>query len=1379
MANDSERFFYLEIYVKAGNPNLLTGLDRWLHLGLISDRQVLHLSRKYLTCPVPQVNKVSKAPKNDKCPEILATATIIETKPHIISQIWQAFLDELSIRWLLFLGIFLVVISSGVLAATQWHNFPVTGQYTILWLYTLGFWGIAFWSNKQNNLQLTSRTLKNLAILLIPINFWAISSFNLISNFWGSILAAIATISLAIIGYWQCRERNVGFWFLPLFLLLSYFHLGWGSTSFPLIAVYLGIVSIIVLYCLPFFKRQNIFQIDNLLVLLSGWLILLIRAIVIDTNSVAEVSLAIALAAWLLATVYLDREKKLLNITTESPIDQSEIIATAFFNKVFQIFCTIIMVVTWLISLLVGIFDTELLLWQTTAINGLAIHLFSQRLRLYWRKRDLTAIFLIGLQSLLVGKELIPDAIKATGIALAIKISNTQYLPESVFSVTLFPYVILFVLVASWLYRQEKPHLALYCELLTLVLGIVLTSLSWFNPTWRSLNLGLSALTLSYVAYIRSPQRVTLIYLSHCLGIFTVISIVSLLLLNLSHMAWGIFLLFLAIAEWGILIFQQSQPTYKIVTSQYSRSWYQSCWYFGLLLSGVSYVLLLSGVQQHSTLTGSIGGLSWLLIPFALTIFAKYTRSIRYRRLAISLSCVALMSAQILTVTHFPTRTVGLALATSLMLVNAHYLRKTIVAVIHLGLALGLVSSLLWEFVTGSNWLIVGAIAVISLHRIRLYFLQQIATPRLDYISQRVAKGILGVGAEVNNYKLSRKYIQAVDYWAIAITAIALTVITLKYFDVAINNNLLPINAGHSLITGILIGGATYVRYQHSSPINEERDTEEEQNALLEPQTDISRIYGSNLAIYSLGWIVELSVFSLIILLGGIKIAIATANIILGLISLWLITQLRSSASARLASLSHLTILYALLGIGWRLFYFNSYTGLITLGAALIGIGISKYRVQHQKTIAYLSLAGVSLGIYELVIYQMSRSPGGSIADGFTILSLVAAALAFTYRLTAWWWRKHNRKDVMLCPCGTPVSNAGAGHTSPGGNLQGQPLACTVRQLLFNLSLATIIVTAHFHWAIASIFKIIAAAIAIETATPRLTIVSIAISFLLGSYALIQGRDNSQSKKSANDWWVYVGLVEITATLVYSRLIIDKLSLFDPWRVVFTCAIALIIYQLPWQNFGWRTTPWQRTALVIPALMALVTAETISYFSLLVTAAFYLRIAYYQKNLRWSYISLGFINWGVMRFIWQYNSEAIWFAAVFSLSLLYIAQFDPDIQHNRQQRHHLRLFASGILCLVALFYQDTGIIPSVISLAIILAGLGLRVRAFLYVGTITFVLTIIYQLIILVFTYSILKWIFGLLTGTIAIAIAANFESKRNNFSDRLQTYTNKLKQWQ
>ena len=345
-----------------------------------------------------------------------------------------------------------------------------------------------------------------------------------------------------------------------------------------------------------------------------------------------------------------------------------------------------------------------------------------------------------------------------------------------------------------------------------------------------------------------------------------------------------------------------------------------------------------------------------------------------------------------------------------------------------------------------------------------------------------------------------------------------------------------------------------------------------------------------------------------------------------------------SKSSGVNLNLTYIPLIYAALAVFWRFNFYHTYTGIITLGAAFILINTPQLNRQLNLFTNYLGFTGISLGIYEIVIYQMQQSSGSSAADGLTILSLVAAAIAFSYRLGAWWYRQRQ-------------------HTA-----------------IFGFSLSKIILVAHIHWAISSVFKIIAASIAIETTTPRLTPLSIATSLCLGAYAVIQGKDRDLDTTSdkANDWWVYVGLVEIIATLVYSRLIINRLSFFDPWRIIFTCAIALLIYQIPWQNLGWRVTPWQRAAAISPALMALVTAENISYLSLFATAAFYLRITFYQKNIRWSYISLGFINWGIIRLVWQFNTEAIALAGIISLSILYIAQYDPYFKSQYTKRHWLR-----------------------------------------------------------------------------------------------------------
>lgn len=1300
----------LEVYVKANQPDLLKGLDKWLELNLITQAQVRKISRKYLSCNLPEI-EVVKATKNVQ-KNISKTVTItdislpqVASKSNLISQLWQGFLDELSIRWLLFLGIFLVIISSGVLVASQWDNFPRFGQYLILLIYTLGFWGIGLWSSKQENLKLTSQTLSAIATLLVPINFWAISRFNLGNNILEWITIIIALIALTTSIYWQSlfKQQEINRLFFPLFLFLSYLHLGWQFSNFSLVAIYVGIVAISIIYS-KFLLPQEQYSLPNLLFLLAAWSLLLFRGILTrltEQNLIYDHGLAIALWGWLLGTIYLNQAKR-------QPGKEEN--AT---NNFFQLISIILLCLAWIISIWGGMLQSELFFWQTVGISALAIHLFSQKLTHNWRKRDLTAIFLIGLQTLYISKELIPDNFRTTALNLSIAISKTEYFPESVFSVTLFPYVILFIWIATWLYRRQQRELAIYGEFLTLILGILLTYLSLSNPTWRSLNLLLSTLTLGYVAWIRQPKRIELIYLTHLLGLITIMNGISVIFPNLNPGVWASILVCFMAGEWGIYIHYAKQPKINFKSNFIARI-QESYWYFGLILGANAYICLLLQISANSNPTNFYWGLIWLITPGMLTLIAKYTHKIQQRRLATYLSCLTLIAAQLLVVVQPETRFIGLTFALGLMLANAFHLRRITVTVIHLGFILSLIASLLNTFINNWNWLIVGALTILGLYQFRQYLLQAIDTPKFSYISQRNAQGILGVGREEQNFKLIEKYIKAAEYWVIALITVEITLLSLIYPNLA-QFDYYP----QYLLTTVLIFGAIIWRYGKQP---------------------------SNHVLFSLVWLGELLTAGIILPLGGNNLTLAIANIILGLLALgligWLAIKFPVWDELNLLSIS---LIYGGLGIIWRIPYFNAYTGLLTLGVAMILINTKQNNKNTGLVINYLAFAGITLGIYEIVIYQMQQSSGESIADGITILALVAAAIAFIYRLGAWLYRQRHQTTLL------------------------------------NLSLPRVILIAHFHWAVSSILKIIAASIAIESATSRLTPLSIATSFCLGAYALIQGKDkdSEDTPSNNNDWWVYVGLVEIAATLVYSRLIITQLSLFDPWRVIFTCAVALAIYQIPWRNLGWRATPWQRTALITPALMALVTAEDISYLSLIVTAIFYLRIAYYQKNIRWSYISLGFINWGVIRIVWQYNTEFIWLAGIISLSILYIAQFDPYLKSHRQQRHYLRLAGSSIICIAALFYQDLGIIPSVISFSLIFLGLGLKIRAFLFTGTITLIVTAIYQLIILVLTYSFLKWILGLLAGICSIVIAASFEKQRDLLNYHVQNYGGKLKNWQ
>ncbi|MEL6927353.1 MAG: hypothetical protein AAFO95_01810 [Cyanobacteria bacterium J06600_6] len=1335
----------IEAQVRADRSELLLGLEAWLQLGLISQAQVKKIARHNLCCPLPTVEPIpseATAVTETSTTPLLTAAT---PAPSLWQSVWQSFLDELSIRWLLFLGIFLVIVSSGGLAASQWQNFPDYAQYLILWLYSLGFWGIAFWTGKQSDLKLTAQTLRAIATLLMPINFWAISYLGLLLKpvGWGIVALAVITLSATryLVSPKQGKHLASG-----LFLLLSYLHLGWQVSNLPLFAIYGGIMAIIGLHYQKFVSKRK-YPLVDLLYLLAAWLTLLVRELITVAN-LPDYSLAIALFAWTICTIYLYRVRQTKLVALQH---KSLAIVNALVGKVIKILAGILLMLSWWASLRGGIVQSELFFWQNVAIGGLAIQLFWQRLILNWRKLDLTAIFWLGLQTLYLSKELIPDRWRSQALDLSIEVSNSTHFPESVLGVSLFPYLILFVFVASWLYRRQKKQLGLYTEYLTLLLGIGFTCLSYVNPTWRSLNFLFSTLTLGYVASIRMPIRSSLVYAAHLLGLITIVQAIALILPNLNSNWWGAILLLLMVANWGVyLVLKPSK--FKPMSGLIARS----CWYAGLLLSAISYTCFLAEPQR------SAWGLVWLITPVTATLVSRYTHKIEQRRLATVISCLALVAAQLLVYDWQWTRIISLAIATVLMLPNAFNLRRLSITLIHLGLAIALFANLFTLFVEPHfdnypQWLLISSLAIVLLYRLRLTLLKIRNTPRFGYISQRSAYGILGVGRETTNFKLVDKYIKATNYWAIALIILELPMISLPYFwlsNLAIDGRFFTYLFATALLTWILIW-----RYRS--------DAEE------------SEAQPNNLVLYTLTWLVGILAIGLVRIVSSSTLIFASSNILLGfaaLIAMVLLVQ--SNTAWRRLDLAFVPLIYAALAIFWRLSHFNAYTGLLTLGTAIIMLSVRPQNRQTEKVIKYLGLTAISAGIYELVIYQMQSASGGSAADALTILSLVAAAIAFSYRLTVYWYAKQT----------TPT--------------------------IFNLSLAKLTLIAHFHWAISSIFKVVAAGIAIESNTPRLTLVSIATSICLGAYAVIQGRSypielapNVASKQDAentkqeeniarqSDWWVYVGLVEIAATLVYSRLIIARLSLFDPWRILITCAIALLIYQIPWHNFGWRSTPWQRTAIAMPALMALVMAEDISYFSLLITALFYLRIAYAQHNIRWSYISLGLVNWLVLRAtqrglggfpherllqeaIVEYSFGSIWISAVVCCSLLYLAQFDPYLQSQRHQRHYLRLAGSSILCLTTLF-QQPGILPGIIALGLILLGLGLRIRAFLFIGTVTFVLTVLHQLIVLVSTYSFLKRVVGLLTGISLIAIAAGFEKKRDSFLRKFRIYQSKLQNWQ
>lgn len=1289
MSSQPDPVLRIELSVKASHPQLLEGIDVWLRLGLINQAQVKKLSQTYLTCliPVPVATQIVALPSDIDWESDIQGAEIPTPSP--VALMWQSLWDELSVRWLLFLGVFLVVVSSGVLAATQWQNFPVVAQYGVLWAYTVIFWGGSVWALQQRNLQLTAQTLRLITLLLMPVNFWAMDSFGLWRNplEWVVIAFAAVTLTTITLLHQELRNHHLIASNATLILGLSYLHWGWHWLGFPVIAVYLGAVGTALLLpritnpqSLTAPQEEQVNLSIGSSIVIYALTVLLGRAIFVVNLPITQFGLAIGICGWLFARL--------------SPTNDAPKVAS-FKSRIWELTGAGLLLVGWLVSV------SEKLPWQAAAVSGLGLLFCASRLRREWRRRDLLLIFLIGLQGMVLLWRLIPAGLRKDAIAFFSQLLNAQSVPWAFTSIGLFPYLIAMIVLIDWLYRASRPQLGRFGERLTFSLGAVLTVVSLANPVLRAINLVLSTITLAYVTFRWLPTRRGLVYLTHVTGLLAFISIIDWQLPSLNQQTWAAILLSIMVIEWGFSSIKHTSLGRLFNINSRLSIWLESSWYLGFVLSGISYALLFNYVYPNGIYPPSLSDQSvllWLLTPLALTLVGSFSQEVQQKQ-SVVFSIVALGMAQILTIVLPGTRLVSLGIATGLMLVNTRYRKQLDAAVISVGFGLTLVGMLLWEGIPGLpklsaiDWVLVNAITIIIL-----------------WLSHSLLQQRLGT--------LAALYAQALDNWAIGLSGVELVMLTLQNVG-----SYLGFTSPDSkyLAASVLIAVALVYRCWRQP---------------------------NNIKVYSFSWAVEIIVAEAILLTDGKVLDLAVANIILGLITLFISDAwaIRYRRPIPLSSVEILPLFYALLGIGLRVSYFSNWTGLLTLGASLVGIGVGRRRVEW-KPLTYLSLAGITVAWYELVIYQLIQAKGGGFADALTILASVATASAICYRLLAWFWQLRSRESLL------------------------------------SLSLAEIKFTAHLHWLIGSLLMVVAVQSAIET-PPKLTAIGIILSLILAIYALLQGRYQEISTEKNNNYlWVYLGLLEIAGTVFYARIIWIELSGLDPHFSTIAYLLAYAMHQMSWQRWGWRRTPWRLAAIVFPLLTVLATASVISDIGLLGVAAFYIWVSQLRSNFRFTYISVALIDWAIVRWFDRINlTDSLWYTIVVSLSLLYVAQFDPELKHpeKRQLRHYLRLTGSGAISLVALFnHQDTGFIPGIISFITIFAGLILRIRAFLFVGTATFLLTAFYQLVILISRYPFIKWVVGLISGIIFIGMAANFETRREQIKAVLRNGSHQLGEWE
>jgi len=1455
------------IRVRASHPSLLQGLEQWLQLGLVEESQVKQLCRENLSCVMPIL---TTAPTREPLPDPISsqpppppalpsrrpeaprrippqppTSPRRQETPSQFGQMLQSLMAELSVLWLLLLGVFMVVISSGVLAANFWEKFSSAGQYGVLWLYTLAFWGASFWSSQQPGLRLTSQALRLVTLLLVPMNFLGMDSLGLWRNPLDWLIVVVAALSLTAVTVQLFRGRYGGTGpagfsqSLPNHLGLSYLHWGWAIGGFPLLATYLGVVgtTLISLSRVPEgagqegeSRRERLAPFSlNEAIVVYGLVILLVRAIFIAQVEISQLGLAVGICGWLASW------------QTRQSVSLWQRIGGS------------LLLLGWLLS--VG--ETP---WQALAVSGLSLLFFARRIGYSWRKFDLAAALLIGLQGLWLAWRLLPDTFRQGAITLGTGLTGAEATPWALLSLVFFPYLVLILFLTDWFSQLGKRELASFTGSIALFWGTTLTFCSLVNPALRTLNLAASTLALVIFSQrqvkLASLQEISrrflsLAYLTHLAGLLTLILAIDWGWPRLSWAVWGVILIMLAVLELAFSVKQPFPPTSLL------HLLHHTTWQLGLILAGLSYSLFVLNqgavfAQLTSVLERPLMGLEWGLVwglaPLALT--GVGTWNLARREVASWLSIDALALWQWLILTARPPQglepgiaSISLGIATGLMFVNSRNLEQVAAAAITVGFGLSWLALCLWDGSFGwalrqeASWLLAGVITATSLWILRqclralpnnlariyaqvsdgwatcLSLLMLLALSGNVFNSpdgkEAIATWLLMGATAYRSWQPSRQP-QLVIWLSISVLLVAqiptwvgeetrlvtLAIATgLMFFQTHRLQKLaaaaitvgLSLGLSATLLERLSVSGLAWLLAGAIALITlwllrhwlSQRTSElallyaracdgwaitlcslelvaltlhslavysDWMAASILPVLAAALTLGaiayrsylepSNWGIYGVGWSLELFTIEVLNLTKQSLIALAIANILLGLL-----TQLlgdwwhRYHRREMLNSWNILPLLYGALGAALRWGFFSSWTGLSSLGLVLIAIGVGR-RSPAGKPLLYLGMGGISISAYELLFYQIADLSQG---DQFLAMAALAASLVYGYRLLSPWL---------------------AGYL----HLTGSELK----------------LVAHLHWALGSCLLL--GALFYPVAVNQL--LGLAAGIFLTRYAIWQGRNHPD--QAIAEIWVYLGILEATGIGVYAANTIPPMEFFSQylvsWWGVIASGVAVFTYLLPWRLWGWPPRPWQFLALVLPGLALGGSLDKLNPPSLLVVAGFYAWLAWLRQQPRWRYLTLLLVNWAIALWLADFSlATPFAYSSLVGLSILCLVWIEPTCQgrQGKSLRHLLRLLGTGIIASAALwFHHQTGILPGILSLVAIFAGLALRIRAFLYLGTFTFVANAFYQLVILISLYPLLKWIIGLLVGVSLLSIAGNFETRRTQLTSLLQNWLRDLQEW-
>ncbi|MEM9948054.1 MAG: hypothetical protein AAF810_18610, partial [Cyanobacteria bacterium P01_D01_bin.36] len=1130
----------------------------------------------------------------------------------------------------------------------------------------------------------------------------------------------LAALVLSYIGLQPLNEKS----HKVNFIGLSWLHLGWlvgGLAAWPMLATYIGTVStaINLTYQDQKTNRKRI-GLDALTVALSV-IILLFRSLFITQVPPHQLALASGICGWLL--IWLTRNKETSKVAsqkdqiTNQTAEQTQALTTAPDAKKENPHL-------WGLAggllLFIGwaVSVTQPQPWQAISISFLALSLLWDALKRTWQPAHNLALMAISAQVYWLCGALIPSSTRDTILTrLAAQLSSQPITHYEWLSLGFIPFLVGLLFYAGRLKRWKQKKLATDTEWLSLGFGACLTLLSVTNRFTMAANLVLSTLVLAVVLR-RKGASIALVALTHVVGLAAIAACINYVSPNLNYLAWAWIALAGAIAE-GALHLTLRHPHWRISAGQMGLGQCALC--YGLLI-----------LNQNSEEAIWI----WLAVPIGLTFVANHKRVLKPKAtVTLAFLATLLQTPWLFTgANSWRPVIVSFAIGTLCAAANSRIIRATAAAFFTVGSGLMLtVITILWFYDT----------VLPNPHAAQIHLYWPLVVWGLWLWRRRLLKktGAKKAGTQKAGAKkagdLSAIYQTAALVWSLITlgifllygTVVAATIVSSPSFFAGFSDYAVA----YAIASFILLAAALLEAIYHRP---------------------------AEWRYWSLAWTTEILLVLALANQGAGWKEIAIATLAMGLTAqiagdVWTLKRPRLNArlnaplSAQWRPSWHgIPMAFAALGVVMGHDIFSVDSGLSTLFAGAIAIGVGR-RQPSLNPFSYLGLAALSIGAYELLIYRMLQASGGQPGDGFTLLALLGIAISTAQRLLGPWLLRY-----LKIPA---------------------------------LALQRI---AHTHWMVGTGFAFFATLAGLSQPTGiRLWT---AAGILLVIYALATGnrRLTPQTFTTSHTVWTSLGLLQALLMALHNRIVWfpDRMFLIT-WGGVAACIASLVLSRIRWRSLGWPPKPWEMLTLWLPvSVLSVAINYTVPTQTLLIVGAFYAWMAKSRNQVRLSYISIGLLDWAVLRYL---DSQGwltlLAFSIVIGLSLLYVAEIEPALQgtSNRQQRHWLRILASSLISLNAL-YQTEIYTPTLVYAAItlvlctglIFTGLGLKVRAFLYVGTTTFILQVVRVLWLFINANSLFLWAVGIVLGLLFIWVAATFESRRTQVTNRLDAWTSALQDW-